>query len=311
MDAQVTPGTESTSPDPIERAQRLASHFNDVGRHDEAQRECVRGLASAPDDVGLHVELVRSAVGRARWQEADEHVRRLLALQPEYPVGYLFLSVIRSEQGRYDEAERAILDALALDPTWGRAYEVYGDLMRRTSHLEKAQALYERARALNPEDSDLPSKIALVETQRNRLGPAHEAAAAGLKLGPAEALAHASRGSALLASGRPFAARTYLREALRLDPTNDGIEEAWLNADTCCRLVYLPMYYWTIVTERLPGRQFFVWGLFLVFVFVGPSVGVSQRVIGPVAYAYIALCIYTWFATPLVKGWKRIVPPKL
>lgn len=310
MDPRTTSDAGSSTPDPIERARQLASHFNDVGRHDEAQRECVRGLAAAPGDVRLHIELVRSALGRESWKDADEHVQRLLALHPEHPVGFYFLSIVRLQQGRYDESERAILDALAIDPTWAAAYEVYGDLMQRTNHLDKAKALYERARSLNPEDPDLPSKLALVEARRNQVAPAREAAAAGLKLGPAEALAHASRGAAHLASGRPFRARADLREALRLDPSNPGIEEAWAHADTCCRIVYLPMYYWTLVTDRLPGKQFFVWGVFLLFLFGGPRIGIPVPVVNVVAWAYIATCVYTWVASPIVKAWKRVVPPK-
>jgi hypothetical protein len=70
------------------------------------------------------------------------------------------------------------------------------------------------------------------------------------------------------------------------------------------------MYYWSLVTDRLPGKQFAVWGLFLVFVFGGPRIGISPSVVGAVALAYLALCIYTWIATPLVKLWIRIVPPR-
>jgi len=304
---EVDPGT----PDPLERAARLAGHFNGLGRYEEAEREAVRGLALAPEDLVLHVELVRSFLGRERWDDADHVLQQLLAIAPDFAVGFNLLSIVRSEQGRFAEAEKAVLEALRLEPDWASPYEVYGDLMRRTSHLEKAKKLYERARALNPEDPDLPSKIALVETQRDRLGSAHTAAAAGLALGPAEALAHASRGSAHLAGGRPFRARADFREALRLDPTNDSFEEVFLLADTNCRIVYLPMYYWSLLLERLPGKQFAVWGLFLVFAMGASQIGISSNVVGAIALAYLALCAYTWIATPLVKLWIRIVPPKI
>ncbi len=311
MDTRTSQEQAPGAPDPLERAARLASHFNGLGRHEEAEREAVRGLALAPDDLVLHVELARSFMGRERWDDADTVLQRLLALAPEFSAGFNLLCIVRTEQGRYAEAEKAVLEALRLEPQWASPYEVYGDLMMRTSHLEKAQKLYERARALNPEDPDLPSKIALIETQRNRIGHAHVAAAAGLALGPAEALAHASRGNAHLAGGRPFRARADFREALRIDPANTNLEEAWLAADTACRVVYLPMYYWTLLIERLPGQQFLVWGVFLAFTFSARSLGIAPEIVGGIALAYIALCIYTWVANPIVKVWKRIVPPKL
>jgi len=311
METQTSQESTPGAPDPLERATRLAGHFNGLGRFDEAEREAIRGLAIAPEDVALHIELVRSFLGRERWGDADQVLVQLLAIAPDFPVAYNLLCIVRTEQGSYAEAEKAVLEALRLDPDWASPYEVYGDLMRRTSHLGKAKRLYERARALNPEDPDLPSKIALVETQLSRLGPAHVAAAAGLALGPAEALAHASRGSAHLAGGRPFRARADFREALRLDPTNESFEEVFLIADTSCRIVYLPMYYWSLITDRLPGKQFFVWGLFLAFTFGAGSLGVHPNVVGIVAFAYLTLCVYTWIADPLVKVWKRIVPPKI
>jgi len=311
MDIQTSEAQASGARDPLERAARLANHFNGVGRHDEAEREAIRGLSLAPDDLVLHVELARSFMGRKRWEDADTVLQRLLALAPDFSPAFNLMCIVRTEQGSYAEAEKAVLEALRLDPQWASPYEVYGDLMTRTSHLDKAKKLYERARALNPEDAELPSKIALVETQLNRIGPAHAAAAAGLALGPAEALAHASRGNAHLAGGRPFRARADFREALRIDPANTSLEEAWLAADTACRVVYLPMYYWTLLIERLPGQQFLVWGIFLAFTFGARSLGIPPEFVGGVAIAYIALCVYTWVANPIVKVWKRIVPPKL
>lgn len=297
--------------DPIARATQLADHYNDVGRFDDAEREAVRGLAASPDDVVLLIQLTRSLMGRARWQDAEAAIERVLAVDPENASGFNLLSVARSQQGRFGDAEAAVLEALRLDPQWASAYEVYGDLMMRTTHLEKARKLYERARALNPEDPDLPSKIALVETQLNRLTSASREAATGLRLGPAESLAHASRGVAHLASGHPFRARADFREALRLDPANAELEEVWLNADTCCRVVFLPMYYWSLVVDRLPGKQFLVWGFLLAFVFGGRALGLPPDVITVGSLTYLAFCVYSWLATPIVNVWKRIVPPKL
>lgn len=311
MDTQTTHAHEPSAPDPLERATHLASHYNSVGRYAEAEQEAVRGLALAPEDLRLHVELARSLIGRERWVDADRALEQLIALAPDHAVGFNLLCVVRTQQGRYAEAEKAVLEALRLEPEWASPYEVYGDLMRRTSHLDKAKKLYERARALNPEDPDLPSKIAFVETQQNRIGPAYSAAAAGLALGPAAALAHASRGNAHLAGGRPFRARADFREALRIDPSNAALEEAWLTADTACRIVYLPMYYWSLVIDRLPGKQFFVWALFIAFTFGGRALGLPPMLVGTIALGYIALCVYTWVATPIVKLWLRIVPPKL
>src|SRR5688500_6434637 len=100
------------------------------------------------------------------------------------------LASLRMNEGSYGEAERLRLEALKLSPEWARLYELYGDLMHRTGHTEKAKRLYERARQLDPNDADIHAKLGILEAGRNRHDAAEEHALRGLNVGPAEALAH-------------------------------------------------------------------------------------------------------------------------
>ena len=107
----------------------------------------------------------------------------------------------------------------------------------------------------------------------------------------------------------PFAAKRHLREALRLDPSDSEAEAAFLEADRATRWIYLPMYYWTLLVIRLPGRQFAVWGAVMAFAFLAPRFGLGDVRLA-VLGVYLVFAIYTWLALPLVKVWTRLRPPR-
>lgn len=115
----------------------------------------------------------------------------------------------------------------------------------------------------------------------------------------------------MLLAGRPFQARRLLRDALRLDPTSKELESAWLEADRCCRWLYLPAYYFGLLSERLPGKQFLVWAIFVGFLMTARQLQWPSQTWAPVALVYLAFCIYTWIADPLVKLWTKLVPPRI
>lgn len=311
MDPKLREADPGPTEDPLERAQRLAARYNDVKRHELAEREARHGLGASPRDQWLHFELARSFLGREKWKLAAEQAQTLVQIAPQWPVALNLLSILRAREGNYAEAERLVLDALRLAPQWAALYETYGDLMRQTGHEKKARRLYEKSRELDPESADVHAKLALLESERLLGGRAEEHAKRGLQIDAQEPLAQAALGAALIQRGRPFAARRRFREALRLDPGNESYEAAWLEADRCCRCVYLPMYYWSLVLSKVPGRQFTAWFAVMFLGGFATSIGLPNHVFGFLILAYLAFCIYTWFAGLLLKGWLRLRPPNL
>lgn len=308
MSENVDPGL---APDPAERALEKARAWNDACQWERAEREAAAGLALVPASAELEFEFARSMVGRERWGDAEVGLRRALAADAEYWPALLLLGIVEMRLARYVEAEAHLLEALRLDPTWAYAHVAYGDLMDRTGHAEKAEKLWRRALELDPESADAHQRLAFQHAGESRAGKAAAHARAGLELEPEDVAGHASLAAAMLVSGRPFSARRLLRDALSVDPTNSSLEEAWLEADRCCRWIYLPMYYWAIVTRRLPGQQFLVWGLFVVFTLIARKLEWDPAWWGPVAALYVCFCLYTWLAGWLVGLWTKLVPPRL
>lgn len=304
-------GRAADERDPLAEIKARARHWIEVERYPEAQRELARGLALAPLDPWLHFELGRVKAIAKDSHGAIESFEESLRLLPDFAPALVLLAAARSDLGDYPQAEQELLAALRIDPELALAYEVYGDLMRYTGHAQKAKALYERGLALDPESAGLHSKMALLTNERWSGAHSRGFVRQGLELAPEDAFAHVSMAHHLLNRGRPFAAKAQVREALRLEPGNEKIEAYWLELDRCTRLVYLPMFYWSMVLARVPGQQFALWGVVMVLAFGAEKLGVPKAVTGLILISYALLCIYSWLAEPLVRGWIKLFPPKL
>ena len=95
----------------------------------------------------------------------------------------------------------------------------------------------------------------------DELGRSHDGALHGrhaLAHAPDEALSHVAMAVAEFQRLHPLRARAHLREALRLDPDSDT-EEAFMHVDMLTRWPGLPFYWWSILADRLPGKQFTIW----------------------------------------------------
>ena len=291
----------------IERAR----HWSSIERHDLAREELGRALARWPDIAELHVLLARSFHDEEQHEAALDEAQTALSMEPESVSALSMLSLVLMDMGRHQESEKHILVALSINPSDAHLYLVYGILLYKTGHVKKAEAALRKCLSIDPELSSAHSLLAQVLTEKSKsTREATPHSARGLVLNPDSDMSHVSAGHTALVGGRPFLARRHLREALRIDPTDDTIEEAWLHADKCCRLIYLPYYYWSLLLERLPGGPFAVWGLFIVFAMTAAPLGVPAEIITLVTIAYVAFVLYTWVAELLVMGWLKLRPPQ-
>ncbi len=301
----------AAAPEAWERALEKARHFNGQSQWERAEKAAREGLSLEPAEPDLLFEVARSYVGRDRWDDAAQSLEEVLSLHAAHPQALLLLGVVETRRARFYEAEETLLEVLRLRPTWSFAYVVYGDLMEVTGHAAKAEKLWRKALELDPESAEAHQRLAIHHAEGHRLGRASDHAHAGLALDPHDVAGHASLAAAMLLAGRPFAARKLLRDALRLDPTSPELEEAWIQADRCCRWIYLPAYTFGVLSERLPGKQFLIWGVFVAFTMVARQMSWPPQTWVPVALAYLVFCIYTWIADPLVKLWTKLVPPRI
>lgn len=286
-----------------------AEQFLIAGRPDLAEKAAMAALVENPQDALLHVVLGRALREMGREEDAHREFAQALALDPESGHARFHLGLSTMKAGRHREAEAIFIEGLRLDPTDADLYHAYGILLLKTGHEEKAERLVRTALSIEPDQPAYLSTLSRILTARGSKA-ASAVATRGVALRPEVDYSHSSLAFALFESGRPFAARRHLREALRLDPDDERLERAWREVDLACRWICLPLYYWTHLVKRLPGKQFAVWGAVVGLVFVGPSLGLSGDLLFPLSLAYLVFCVYTWVATPLGRLWTRILPPR-
>ena len=287
-----------------------AAELNSAGRHDLAQDYARRALARSPQEVGAHIQLALARHGLGQTREGEERASEAIAIDPEAALAYGVRALLRTELGRYSEAEEDVLEALRLEPENGFLFRIYAQLVYKAGQLPKAEKLLRRALELDPEDENAEALLALVLSEGKQKLRALHHGKRSLAHAPEEDFGHLALGIALVRAGRPFAARRALREALRLDPDPET-EQLFLETDQCCRVVYLPMYYWSLALQRLPGKNIGAWALFMLFVFGGRAAGLPPAVIGVGTLLYVALCLYSWIAPFLVKVWVKWFPARL
>ncbi len=285
-------------------------HFIDIERYDLAERELRGVLALHPEEALLHVQLGWALEGLGRSDEAEQEGRVALQLDPQEVDAIILLAKLSLNAGRHRESEELCLSALQIDPMSPRNYLIYGILMQKTGHLDKAEKLLRKCLELAPENNHAHSILSTILAEKRQSRPAVAHGAYGVALDPDSDYSHAMLGHAYLTTGHPFKARTHLREALRIDPGDSDIEAAFYEADRATRWIYLPMYFWTLWIERLPGQQFAVWiGAILLFQLM-PRMGVPEGIALGFMLSYIAFCLYTWVATPLANAWIKLRPAR-
>jgi tetratricopeptide (TPR) repeat protein len=103
-------------------------HFTALGvrlagraRWPEAEAAFGRALALDPTDWASHVDFGRCRYERGDLVGGERSIREGLRLAPKRPLAHFHLGAVLRRQGRRGEAEEALRQALALDPTLAAA----------------------------------------------------------------------------------------------------------------------------------------------------------------------------------------------
>jgi tetratricopeptide (TPR) repeat protein len=140
----------------------------------------------------------------ARWDEAIEAYRRVVAIDPSYAAAWNNLGLLLHRTGVYGDARQAYEGALAQDPDCCEAAYNLGSLDEDEGNLEDAVRHYRQALALSPDYADAHFNLAAALARAGR---------------PAEAVSHWHRYLAL-DGGSPWAriARAHLEIAEAPEP---------------------------------------------------------------------------------------------
>jgi len=150
----------------LDRDSDALSAFEAVLAVDPGQAEARRRVAVLRFR-GLEQEIAhaREAAAGGRLDEAARAYDTAIAGQPDSPFLYRELAVVEQRQGREDQALEHFRRAVELDPSDARSLVHVGDILEKRADLESALQAYESAAALDPD----PETTRKLEAVRGRL----------------------------------------------------------------------------------------------------------------------------------------------
>jgi tetratricopeptide (TPR) repeat protein len=192
------------SPDNLTAYVNLGLAHLDAGALDPAEATLREGLARAPNDERLYFyyNLALVALRRGRHDEARALVLNVIALDSRYWKAYRVLAIIELERGDRDAALSAVRRAVAINPRDARAYAHLGLLAQRAGDESLAEGAYLEALRYDPFNAKARNNLGVLYLDRGRLSEALDQLTAALKEEPEYLEAAYNRAVALQRLGR-------------------------------------------------------------------------------------------------------------
>ena len=177
-----------------------------------------RAIALNPWVLDYHNNLALIRTAEGRHEEAVAACRRGLELKPDSPDVYSNLGNALRALGRLEEAIAAFRAALRFRPNFASAYNNLGVALKESGRIEEAIAAYRAAVQIDPQLSEAYNNLGTALKDHRQKEESLAAYRQALQLKPDSARAHNHLGIALNDLGQTAAALASFETALRLQP---------------------------------------------------------------------------------------------
>lgn len=188
------------------------------GRWSDASAAFAQALAQAPDDAAAATAFALATVLSRDGNRALELGTRLPPrARADNPPFALLLAIAWLQQGEAAQALRELDLALPACGKRPRLHLLRGELLAELGHRDAAQAAFDRALELDPDQAQAHAGLGRLHLAAGRHHAAVRAFEQAVRLQPGSAVAHALLAGALLATGETAAASSHVAIA-RQDP---------------------------------------------------------------------------------------------
>jgi eukaryotic-like serine/threonine-protein kinase len=192
-------------------------------RYDDAVAQFRHAIQLTPDNAALYLNLggVYSDMGDKHYPEAEQMLRKSIALEPTYPA-YANLGYLDNQERKYADAAAATEKALQLNDkdyvVWANlavAYEGLKDEGKASQARDREIPLLERATLDNPRDAIAQSKLGLLYAEKKLREKAISRIQSALALSPDDPNVLATVGEAYEDLGDRPQALQYIEKSLQ------------------------------------------------------------------------------------------------
>ena len=184
-----------------------------TGQTDAAIRELQKGLARAPGNEELLLQLAGAYQSAKEFSKAEATYQEGIRLRPSYFPAYTNLGILYMSEGKWKEAEEPLTIATQLAPEYADGYTNLGSVVYYLDRLDEAQRLFSRSIQLKPTSTAFSNRCA-VEFDKRSMDAAVADCRKAVELQPTSALALGNLGDALAESGKGVEARDTYRKAI-------------------------------------------------------------------------------------------------
>lgn len=230
----------------------------------------------------------------SRWPEVQSNAQRGLALSGPDPILLGQLGSALGETGDYPRAERALLDALALEPNDVDLLCEYSRLCLKVNQPEKAKALWERAAAQRPHSRNVLATRVLIAIAFADDRQAQKASEEFLGAYPSDPAALALHGQVAQMRGR--SGYGSMRQAVAASPADADIADMAWQARVYAHPLMMPLR----PLHRFGPVKTWLCAIALIFGLRAIGLPVLSALAG---LSWLAICVYSWVVPPLVRKW--------
>lgn len=246
--------TSSSPGESVEDLIRRGDYHFDRDLFGDARLFYQRAMEAAPDNLTASLRLAAALREEHRYDEAEELVRDLIARNPGLPGAYRELACISCDQRIFGEAGERFARAAELFPGDPRVYLDWGNCLRRQGRREEAEDKLLEALRLAGDEAQLHKEVAALFRWMGQPERAVEIARVRAEEYPGNPEFASLIGDLYLAEGKIREAEEYFQAAVREDPSQVWPYLAWADFLSMLREDERVIELLERVLEISPGR---------------------------------------------------------